>query len=198
MKKSDTQEFEIPEEEIKIADDSHKAIKTDDTTELVEELVEKKRTGKLDKARVLGENIAVAVCSGQIITPEGASEDMFTERLRSQARLLLAFAVSVGLDEVTSSELTARTALSVFYDTLKKDCPALYESLNSSAAISMYYLAFRRGGNVDEAIGKTFAALCGEEDSMEHSLLGRELYIHFLATIYREAAKLDLAKDQDE
>lgn len=192
----------LPDEDMKIATDKpsqdiqHSFLDAGQETagNLIQEIQQEMQSGKLDSAKQLGANISAAVCSGDIRPPEGY-EDLWNNKVLEQSQLLLAFAVASGLDEVTQSELTARTALSTFYDSLKTACPSLYDCLNSSAAISMYYLAFRRGGNIDRNIGDTFAALCHQENNPRYCAMGKELYVHFLAMIHREASHMNLARD---
>ena len=159
--------------------------------ELEEEIRRQKELGNIEKAYQLGALLAqeVAASDGEFVFGEDESEDM---NLFIQRRLLLSFTVCHGLDLYTRSWLVATTALNQFYDTLKKENNFLYDDLSKSGEISFYYLCVRKGRNVSNAIGKTFARLCKKESSTVYQELGEALYLRFLDVVEDACEKLGL------
>lgn len=74
--------------------------------------------------------------------------------LLTQRRILLAFAVEVGLDAFLPNNLVAQTAQNVFYNTLHITAPAFYDDLQESGAFSFYYMYVRGGKQVERRGGR--------------------------------------------
>lgn len=129
------------------ADDGHEA-------RLLEQ---EKENGNLSRARRLGAILAdeVSAVEGDSLTADSA--------LLTQRRILLAFAVEVGLDALLPNSLTAQTAQDIFYNSLRVTAPRFYDDLQASGAFSFYYLCVRDGRQVEEKVGETFASLCGKK-----------------------------------
>ncbi len=149
----------------------------DDSQETAELLEKEKANGNLNRARQFG-----ALMAEEVLAVEGASPAQ-DPALLTQRRILLAFAVEVGFESAFPNSLLTETAQSVFYETLQKDAPEFYETLQGSGAFSFYFLCVREGRQVEEKVGETFASLCGKPK--EESLVreGSALYRRFIAEV---------------
>nr|WP_317412504.1 hypothetical protein [uncultured Solibaculum sp.] len=154
-----------------------------------QELEREKRNGNLERARQLGALVAGEMWASDSESLFGADASEGGQGL-FERRLLYAFAASTGLERYTPNQLCARTALSSFYDILKKEAPDLYDQLENSFAFSFYYLDLRRGQKVPADIGKSFAMLCNREDDPVYAQLGEALYLRFLDVIKAQAGSL--------
>lgn len=143
-------------------------------------LEQEKANGNLSRARRLG-----AIMADEVSAIEGGdsqpAEDIGS--LLTQRRILLAFAVEVGLDAFLPNNLVAQTAQNVFYNTLHITAPAFYDDLQESGAFSFYYMYVRGGKQVERRVGETFASLCGKKGDETYTHMGEELYLRFIAQV---------------
>lgn len=149
-------------------------------------LAREKACGNLQRARRLGAIMAEDVAAaegGQPLTQDSAQ--MY------QRRILLAFAVEVGLDAFLPNSLLAQTAQSVFYDTLQATAPSFFEDLQESGAFSFYYLRVREGRDVEKRVGETYATLCGRAGDDALAKAGAELYTRFIRQVRSLADSMD-------
>ena len=128
--------------------------------------------------------------------PAKARETEKNHALPMQRRILLAFAVEVGLDAFLPNQLVAQTAQNIFYNTLLITAPSIYEDLQESGAFSFYYLCFRDGRQVERRVGETFAALCGRKGDPEYEQMGREFYIRFIGQVKHFADTLEFVREE--
>ena len=127
--------MENDDSDMKIAGDEFEPAAEKDDSDATAKLLEKeKANGNLSRARRLGAIMAeeVSEIEGDHPTSDAA--------LLTQRRILLAFAVEVGLDAFLPNTLLSQTAQSIFYDTLRLTASAFYEDLQESGAFSFYYL----------------------------------------------------------
>ncbi len=110
----------------------------------------------------------------------------------SQRRMLLSFAASIGFETFAQSDALGGLAQKSFLDTVKKNDPKHYVTAEDNGAFSFYYLAFRRGGEVERRIGQTFAMLCSHDGDPIYQELGEALYCWFLSVVKSEAQALGL------
>ena len=61
-----------------------------------------------------------------------------------------------------------------------------------NGAFSFYYLAYRRGSEVERRIGQTFAMLCSHDGDPIYQELGEALYCWFLSVVKEEAENLKI------
>ena len=103
---------------------------------------------------------------------------MFIQRI-----LLLAFIVTAVLESNVDNEAFAGIAQKSFLDTVKKDYSSIYEYTSDTGAFTFYYLAFRRGIDVERRVGQTFAMLCGHDGDPIYQELGEVLFCWFSSLI---------------
>lgn len=107
-----------------------------------------------------------------------------------QRRMLLSFTATVGFESLPSSDSLSGIAQKSFLDTLKKENEEIYLSSADTGAFSFYYLAFRRGSEIDRRMGQTFAMLCSHDGDPIFQELGEALYCWFFSFV-EESAKLN-------
>ncbi len=112
------------------------------------------------------------------VDPEFRDYDMILQR-----RLLLSFTATAGFEQYISDDTLVGIAQKSFLDTLNKHNAELYKTSSDTGAFSFYYLAFRRGSEVDRRIGQTFAMLCLHDGDPIFQELGEALYCWFLSVV---------------
>ena len=110
-----------------------------------------------------------------------------------QRRMLLSFTATVGFEQLCSDDALSGVAQKSFIDTLKASDSELYRTSGDTGAFSFYYLAFRRGNEIDRRIGQTFAMLCSHDGDPVYQELGEALYCWFLSVVKREANNFNIS-----
>lgn len=100
-----------------------------------------------------------------------------------QRRLLLSFTATAGFEKYIGNDTLDGIAQKSFLDTINKHSSELYKTSSDTGAFSFYYLAFRRGSEVERRIGQTFAMLCSHDGDPIYQELGEALYCWFLSVI---------------
>ena len=109
-----------------------------------------------------------------------------------QRRLLLSFTATVGFEEYCAVDTLAGIAQKSFIDTVKKTDNELYKSSSDTGAFSFYYVAYRRGSEIDRRMGQTFAMLCAHDGDPVYQELGEALYCWFMSAVKKSAIELNL------
>lgn len=118
---------------------------------------------------------------------EDSDFGMYVQRL-----YLLSFTVSVSLENCLCSDEIAGIAQKSFLDTINKEYPEIYKYTSDTGAFSFYYLAFRRGGEVERRMGQTFAMLCAHDGDPIYQELGEVLYCWFSSLVCNLAKKYNI------
>lgn len=134
---------------------------------------------EVKKAKLIGKAVAkqFAEAANSYI-----GEDEKDFELQLQRRLLLSFAATVGFEKYMGDSL-AGMAQKSFLDGLKGVSEELYLTSSDTGAFSFYYLAYRRGLDVERRIGQTFAMLCSHDGDPIFQELGEALYCWFLSVV---------------
>lgn len=106
-----------------------------------------------------------------------------------QRRLLLSFTATVGFEQYISDDTLVGIAQKSFLDTLGKYDAELYKTSSDTGAFSFYYLAFRRGSEVERRIGQTFAMLCLHDGDPIFQELGEALYCWFSSVVRKAVSE---------
>ena len=106
-----------------------------------------------------------------------------------QRRLLLSFTATAGFEQYIADDTLVGIAQKSFLDTINKHSNELYKTSSDTGAFSFYYLAFRRGSEVDRRIGQTFAMLCSHDGDPIFQELGEALYCWFSSVVRKAVAK---------
>lgn len=120
---------------------------------------------------------------------EDSDADMFVQRI-----LLLSFTVAAVFESSLLNETVAGVAQKSFLDTVKKDYKDIYKYTSDTGAFTFYYLAYRRGSEIERRIGQTFAMLCGHDGDPIYQELGEVLFCWFSSEIKATAQEFSLAK----
>ncbi len=112
-----------------------------------------------------------------------------------QRRMLLSFTATVGFEQLSPDDTLSGIAQKSFIDTLKTENPNLYRISGDTGAFSFYYLAFRRGNEIDRRIGQTFAMLCSHDGDPIYQELGEALYCWFLSIVKKCAINSGLIEN---
>ncbi len=148
------------------------------------------------RGRELGRRVAGAFvhAAEEPIAAEDSEND---SEMLLQRKLLLSFTVSVAFERFCYDDSIAGIAQKSFLDTLKKTSDALYRSSSDTGAFSFYYLAYRRGSDVERRIGQTFAMLCSHDGDPIYQELGEALYCWFSSVVEETAASLSLTHTEN-
>jgi len=111
-----------------------------------------------------------------------------------QRRMLLSFTATVGFEQLSQNDSVSGIAQKSFLDTIKKENDELYRTCSDTGAFSFYYLAFRRGGDVERRIGQTFAMLCSHDGDPIYHELGEALYCWFLSIVKSKAKEFNICE----
>lgn len=136
---------------------------------------------KASKAKLIGKAVAEQFIDA--VNSEG-EEDSKDFELQLQRRLLLSFTATVGFEKYLEDSL-AGVAQKSFLDSLKAKSEELYLTSSDTGAFSFYYLAYRRGLDIERRIGQTFAMLCSHDGDPIFQELGEALYCWFLSVVGR-------------
>lgn len=79
-----------------------------------------------------------------------------------------------------------------FNNELESLAPTLYKGIGDSGAFSFYYLAYRRGNEVDRRIGQTFAMLCAHDGDPIYQELGEAIYCWFISRVSKKLKEIGL------
>lgn len=120
------------------------------------------------------------------------SDDATNFEMLIHRRMLLSFTATVGFEQFSDDDAIVGIAQKSFIDTIKRLEPAIYKTSEDTGAFSFYYLAFRRGGEVERRIGQTFAMLCSHDGDPIFQELGEALYCWFLSVVEKEAKALEI------
>ena len=141
-------------------------------------------------AKELGRSVAMRFVEDARETQSGDENGNYDMIL--QRRLLLSFTATVGFEICCKNDQLDGIAQKSFLDTLRRTDEELYRSSSDTGAFSFYYLAFRRGGEVERRMGQTFAMLCSHDGDPIFQELGEAVYCWFLSEIRKYAAELKI------
>lgn len=130
--------------------------------------------GNIDKARALGKTVAEITVSTAAISDDDGS-GAYPE-LQLQRGVLLAFSAVMTLETAILPGVVEDVAKQEFYAVMQRLDPCLYKETTDSGAFSFYYLAYRRGIELERRIGQTFAMLCSHDGDPVYQELGEALF----------------------
>ena len=176
------------DEDIKIAGSKpSQQIKQNNVLNSNEEILSEE---KMASAKKLGRKIAEKFCADN--DEFSIANDEFDSQMALQRRLLLSFTASVSFERYCKSDSVAGVAQKSFIDEIKNISGLLYDTSSDTGAFSFYYLAVRRGGEIERRIGQTFAMLCSHDGDPVYQELGEALYCWFSSSIEKAVTELDL------
>lgn len=176
------------DEDIKIAGNRpSQSVKENLTSTRVETALEEQ---DIEKAQYFGRKVAEEFCNASSAYNDAVEET--DQNMIVQRHLLLSFTVTIGFETYLKSEAVAGIAQKSFLDTVKLNSPELFKYTSDTGAFSFYYLAHRRGSEVDRRMGQTFAMLCAHDGDPIYQELGEVLYCWFSSRIKSLAEEYEL------
>lgn len=136
----------------------------------------------------LGTDIAIQYIKA--LTTQGPGVGEGTEEMLLQRQILLSFAAISGFERFCGNPEYIAAAKNAFFSYLKINNPEFFPGATDNGALSFYYLAFRRGGEVERRVGQTFAMLCSHDGDPVYQELGEALYCWFTSTVKNAENKL--------
>lgn len=140
----------------------------------------------ISSAKKAGSEVAKLFLDSLKNSEDGEEKDF---ELIIERRLLLLFTATVGFEQHIQSDSLSGIAQKSFLDTLKKSSPEIYETACDTGAFSFYYLAYRRGGDIERRMGQTFAMLCSHDGDPIFQELGEALYCWFYSAVEKTINK---------
>ena len=144
-----------------------------------------------EKAREWGRRVASEFIED--VNSVSPSDEISDCEMLIQRRMLLSFTATVGFEQFVKDDAVSGIAQKSFIDTVRNTDTELYRTSGDTGAFSFYYLAFRRGGEVERRIGQTFAMLCSHDGDPIYQELGEALYCWFLSVVRRTAEEFELS-----
>ena len=138
-----------------------------------------------EAAKKIGAAVAEQFLKDAAQSPEDENTDY---NLLIQRRLLLSFSATAGFEQYIGDDALSGVAQKSFLDTVRKGGEEIYKTSSDMGAFSFYYLAFRRGNDIERRMGQTFAMLCSHDGDPIFQELGEALYCWFTSVV-RKAVK---------
>lgn len=145
---------------------------------------------EIRKAKEFGAVVADEFCSASAVYTDAVEE--VDEGMAAQRHLLLSFTATIGFETYLKSGAVTGIAQKSFLACVKEKSPDLYKYTSDTGSFSFYYLAHRRGGEVERRMGQTFAMLCAHDGDPIYQELGEVLYCWFSNKIKDLAEKYEL------
>lgn len=141
----------------------------------IETLNSHRQNGNLLKAKALGKRLAtltplidstaedaLSIDFKELLAPKFQSQDVLY-----QIRVLMIFAAESLLQlEIPTAQIST-TAINAMHDTLRKEHAFFYKNISDGAAFTFYYLAMKKGGDLESDIGEAFSMLCSVKKNSE-------------------------------
>ena len=133
-----------------------------------------------EAAKKVGAYVAEQFLKDAAELPEGENTDY---NLLMQRRLLLSFSATAGFEQYIGDDVLSGVAQKSFLDTVRRGGEDVYKTSSDMGAFSFYYLAFRRGNDIERRMGQTFAMLCSHDGDPIFQELGEALYCWFTSVV---------------
>lgn len=168
-------------DDVKIYKPSTNAADQHDLGDILESVGKQRANGNVEKARELGKKLAEITPTGEnsqirIDLKSALKPKFFAPTVLYQIMVVMIFAAEVALQLQLSSELLATTASNALHDSLRNNRGDFYRNISDGAAFSFYYLAVKKGGDIERNIGEAFAMLCSVDDNESFIEAGQTVY----------------------
>ncbi len=161
-----------------------------------------RQSGDLLKAKELGKKLAsltvrieegsedtLSVDFKKLLAPKFQSQDILF-----QIRVLMIFAAESLLQLEISVPQLSTTAINAMHDRLRKESPVFYKNISDGAAFTFYYLALKKGRQLESDIGEAFAMLCSvRKDNESFVEAGKTVWKAACAVIEQEIKNAQLS-----
>ena len=133
-----------------------------------------------EAAKRVGAAVAEQFLKDAAELPDGENTDY---NLLMQRRLLLSFSATAGFEQYIGDDVLSGVAQKSFLDAVRRAGEDIYKTSSDMGAFSFYYLAFRRGNDIERRMGQTFAMLCSHDGDPIFQELGEALYCWFTSVV---------------
>ena len=163
--------------DVKIFSGDSNANQPPEDSEYVKLINEKKGSRNIRRAMQLGASLVMEIDRSMPDLNAGMFylSDDYDPMLLNRS-MLMVFSIIIGMEQYIPGKALEGTALNVFYDTLKKEDPKLYDDMSATGSLTFYYLAYRRDGDPKRRVAQAFAMLCGDEESEDLIQVGEAIY----------------------
>ena len=165
--------------DVKIFADSDTSEEVAHEVHVIAEMTKHRSNGNIMKSKKLGKHLAeifvdepslLSQLEGEVGKIECTEDDMY------QIKVLLIFIAEYCINHYLPAVLLSSTAINSLYDTVIKKAQTFYDRLDDAAEYSFYYLAVRKGYDIANNIGVSFAMLCGKDKDEYYTNLGKRLF----------------------
>lgn len=165
--------------DVKIFTDSDTNSEVSYEVSVIAEMTKHRSNGNIMKAKQLGKHLAEIFVDEPSLLNQLEAEvgkiDCDDDQMY-QIKVLLVFTAEYCINRFLPATLLSNTAVTSLYDTVIKKASAFYDRLDDAAEYSFYYLAVRKGIDIAQNIGVSFAMLCGKDKDAYYTNLGKRLF----------------------
>lgn len=154
---------------------------TPENNSIKDEYSRENERGNILKGKTLGTKIAEMLLDRYDEFSPNLSDE--NSEMALQKGILLCFSATIAMEENCDTSVVLQVAKNSFNEKLKDKKIELYEAIQGGSEFSFYYLAYRRGTEIDRRIGQTFAMLCSHDGDPVYQELGEALYCWFLSVV---------------
>ncbi len=145
--------------------------------------------GNINKAKAVGREIAADTVSSAALTWNEETDTSFEMGL--QRGLLLAFSAVVAIESAQLPSVIEDVIKQKFFSELQVLDSGMYKETAESGSFSFYYLAYRRGAEIERRVGQTFAMLCSHDGDPIYQELGETLFCWMKSKTDKLIAKVE-------
>lgn len=157
---------------------------TDDALDIAIEVKRHRLNGNFAKAKRLGS--LLAEIAPECVKDATSSDYIDDPDILYQIKVLSIFTAESTIHTMAPNQSLATATVNAMYDSLIDVFPGIYTNISDGTAYSLYYLKLRKGVEVENAIGKTFAKLCGDKENQSLIALGTKIYTELRQSIKTE------------
>lgn len=165
--------------DVKIFNDKPKSNDAFDEVSFIAEMTKNRNNGNIQKAKELGTHLAEIFVDEKKLISDLENEVgalNYNDDIMYQINVLLVFTAEYCLNRSLSTPLLSNIAVNAMYDAISEKAYEFYDRLDDAAEYSFYYLAVRKGNNIPDYIGASFAMLCAKEKDEYFIGLGKQLF----------------------
>lgn len=166
--------------DVKIFKEQPKNDDSFDEVSVMAEMTKNRNNGNIQKAKNLGNHLASLFVDEEKLLSDLENEVGkldFSDDIMYQIKVLLVFTAEYCINHSLSTSLLSNTAVNAMYDAISTSVYEFYDRLDDAAEYSFYYLAVRKGINISDNIGVSFAMLCGKEKDKAFTELGKNIFL---------------------
>ena len=175
----------MSEEDIKIYSAAPEEPKSGDMEKVLEKMREHRNNGNIRKAMELGKLLGnMKFDYEKLVAPKFIKPDILY-----QMKALFVFSAEANLQMFVYDPLLYTTAINAMYEEIQKNEEGFYKNISDGMAYSFYYSEMKKGGEIEQNIGRSFAMLCSAQQNESFAETGTQLYSLYAETVQKEIEK---------